>query len=42
MNELERALSDGEIDLAVHSAKDVPGELAERSIAARATATGGA
>ncbi len=27
--ELERALSTGEIDLAVHSAKDVPGELAE-------------
>ncbi len=27
--ELERALSAGEIDLAVHSAKDVPGELAE-------------
>jgi hydroxymethylbilane synthase len=26
---LERALLDGEIDLAVHSAKDVPGELAE-------------
>ncbi len=26
--ELERALSGGEIDLAVHSAKDVPGELA--------------
>ena len=29
MSELERALSAGEIDLAVHSAKDVPGELAE-------------
>ena len=29
MNELERALSAGEIDLAVHSAKDVPGELAD-------------
>jgi hydroxymethylbilane synthase len=27
--ELERALAAGEIDLAVHSAKDVPGELAE-------------
>ncbi len=27
--ELERALSEGEIDLAVHSAKDVPGELAD-------------
>jgi hydroxymethylbilane synthase len=27
--ELERALSAGEVDLAVHSAKDVPGELAE-------------
>ncbi len=26
---LERALVDGEIDLAVHSAKDVPGELAD-------------
>jgi len=26
---LERALLDGEIDLAVHSAKDVPGELAD-------------
>ena len=27
--ELERALLSGEIDLAVHSAKDVPGELAD-------------
>jgi hydroxymethylbilane synthase len=27
VNELERALAAGEIDLAVHSAKDVPGEL---------------
>jgi hydroxymethylbilane synthase len=29
VSELERALLDGEIDLAVHSAKDVPAELAE-------------
>jgi hydroxymethylbilane synthase len=29
VRELERALVSGEIDLAVHSAKDVPGELAE-------------
>jgi hydroxymethylbilane synthase len=28
-SELERALLEGEIDIAVHSAKDVPGELAE-------------
>ena len=27
--ELERALLDGEVDVAVHSAKDVPGELAD-------------
>jgi len=29
VSELERALLDGEIDIAVHSAKDVPAELAE-------------
>lgn len=29
VRELDRALTEGEIDLAVHSAKDVPGELAE-------------
>jgi hydroxymethylbilane synthase len=29
VDELERALLDGRIDLAVHSAKDVPGKLAE-------------
>jgi hydroxymethylbilane synthase len=29
VSELERALADGEIDVAVHSAKDVPGELGE-------------
>jgi hydroxymethylbilane synthase len=29
VSELERALAAGEIDLAVHSAKDVPGELGE-------------
>ncbi len=29
VNALERALGTGEIDLAVHSAKDVPGELAD-------------
>jgi hydroxymethylbilane synthase len=31
-SELERALLEGEIDVAVHSAKDVPGELAEGTI----------
>jgi hydroxymethylbilane synthase len=29
VRELERALTEGEVDLAVHSAKDVPGELAD-------------
>jgi hydroxymethylbilane synthase len=29
VSELERALAQGEIDLAVHSAKDVPGQLAD-------------
>jgi hydroxymethylbilane synthase len=29
VRELERALQEGEVDLAVHSAKDVPGELAD-------------
>jgi hydroxymethylbilane synthase len=29
VSELERALAAGEVDLAVHSAKDVPGELAD-------------
>lgn len=29
VRELDRALIDGEIDLAAHSAKDIPGELAE-------------
>jgi hydroxymethylbilane synthase len=33
-SELERALLAGEIDLAVHSAKDVPGELADGTVIA--------
>lgn len=40
-SELERALLEGEIDAAVHSAKDVPGELAEgTTIAAVPTRAG--
>ncbi|MEY2534278.1 MAG: hydroxymethylbilane synthase, partial [bacterium] len=34
--ELERALIDGEIDVAVHSAKDVPADLAEGTVLAGA------
>jgi hydroxymethylbilane synthase len=33
-SELERALLDGRIDVAVHSAKDVPGEIADRTLLA--------
>jgi hydroxymethylbilane synthase len=40
--ELERALAGGEIDLAVHSAKDLPGELADGLALAGATARAGA
>jgi hydroxymethylbilane synthase len=36
--ELERALAAGELDLAVHSAKDVPGELADGLVLAGAPA----
>ncbi len=36
VSELERALCSGEIDAAVHSAKDVPGELAEGLVLAAA------
>jgi hydroxymethylbilane synthase len=39
---LERALLDGEIDIAVHSAKDVPGELAEGTAIAAIPARAGA
>jgi hydroxymethylbilane synthase len=41
-SELERALLEGEIDVAVHSAKDVPGELAEGTIIAAVPARAGA
>lgn len=34
VSELERALLDGRIDVAVHSAKDVPGQLAEGTVLA--------
>jgi hydroxymethylbilane synthase len=40
--ELERALVDGEIDLAVHSAKDLPGVLTEGLVLAGAPARAGA
>jgi hydroxymethylbilane synthase len=39
---LERALLDGEIDIAVHSAKDVPGELADGTEIAAIPARAGA
>jgi hydroxymethylbilane synthase len=39
---LERALLDGEIDIAVHSAKDVPGDLAEGTAIAAIPARAGA
>jgi hydroxymethylbilane synthase len=39
--ELERALADGEIDLAVHSAKDLPGELGAGLALAGAAARAG-
>jgi hydroxymethylbilane synthase len=40
-SELERALLAGEIDIAVHSAKDVPGELAEGTTVAAVPARAG-
>jgi len=40
--ELEQALQRGEIDVAVHSAKDLPGELAEGLVLAGAPARAGA
>ncbi|HEX3452848.1 MAG TPA: hydroxymethylbilane synthase, partial [Solirubrobacteraceae bacterium] len=42
VSELERALLEGEIDAAVHSAKDVPGELAEGLVIAAAPPRAGA
>ncbi len=42
VGELERALADGEIDVAVHSAKDLPGELANGLVLAGAPARAGA
>ncbi len=42
IGELERALERGEVDIAVHSAKDVPGELAAGLVLAGAPARAGA
>jgi hydroxymethylbilane synthase len=42
VSELERALLEGEIDAAVHSAKDVPGELADGLVIAAAPPRAGA
>jgi hydroxymethylbilane synthase len=42
VGELERALGQGEIDVAVHSAKDLPGELADGLVLAGAPARAGA
>lgn len=42
VSELERALLEGEIDVAVHSAKDVPGELADGLVIAAAPPRAGA
>jgi hydroxymethylbilane synthase len=41
VSELERALAGGEIDVAVHSAKDVPGELGEGLLLVAAPARAG-
>lgn len=42
VGELEQALAQGEVDLAVHSAKDLPGELAEGLVLAGSPARAGA